>query len=413
VEANEFMEIIQIDHIIDDVESNDGHKYILVVTDVFTRKSWFLPSKTLLAQEVYQLLLSYEFSAFFFPKNIYSDLGSAFQSDLDKILCETLKINHKFSLPSRKGSSGQVENRNKTAENIIRKFISQFDQSNWPNFCWTASYAYNKSFNFTHHFTPDFLVFAKEPFSVVDLAIESPPKSFDQHSRELVSDLSNAWKIASKTIKSENLKAQQQRSSSLQFKPQPFTKGDLVLLKSNAKWQDKSLSSKFLSKHIGPFEVDNVDDHNHAFLRITKSKIIKFHFDDLVSYSGTAVPFPQGCFTPELGEIIPVKIPAVRGPLTNEKFSKSSAKKNFDIKTIVGQRVSVKFRPSDVEYSKGLVIGYDSNLKHNLIFYDVPTVDIDPSEDYYKCYLFPTPISSKTDKWSLLECDQSHSNPQK
>jgi len=39
VEANEFMEIIQIDHIIVDVESNDGHKFKLVATDVFTRKS--------------------------------------------------------------------------------------------------------------------------------------------------------------------------------------------------------------------------------------------------------------------------------------------------------------------------------------------------------------------------------------
>src|SRR5215471_15869728 len=51
--ANEPFEILEMDHIIVNVESKNGFKYILVVVDKFSKKSWFLPSKTLTAIETF------------------------------------------------------------------------------------------------------------------------------------------------------------------------------------------------------------------------------------------------------------------------------------------------------------------------------------------------------------------------
>ena len=83
IEPNEPFEILEIDHITINVLSKNGFKYILVVTDKFSRKSWFLPCKTLTATETFNLLFNHVFSQFFFPKFIFTDNGTEFNNELD------------------------------------------------------------------------------------------------------------------------------------------------------------------------------------------------------------------------------------------------------------------------------------------------------------------------------------------
>ena len=165
--STEPFEILEMDHIIVNVKSNNNFNYILVVTDVFSRKSWFLPSVTLESTEVFKLLFIHIFSQFFFPKNIYSDLSKSFNNELDQLICEATGIKHSYTLPYTKGHTAAVENRNKVVEMIITKFVEKYDQSNWDEYCWTAAYAYNKSVSLSSY-SPDHLIFGREPYNVLD-----------------------------------------------------------------------------------------------------------------------------------------------------------------------------------------------------------------------------------------------------
>ena len=86
VVSNEPFDILEIDHVTVNVTSKNGFKYILVVTDKFSRKCWFLPCKTMTATETFQLLFNHVFSQFFFPKQIFTDMGTEFNNELDELI---------------------------------------------------------------------------------------------------------------------------------------------------------------------------------------------------------------------------------------------------------------------------------------------------------------------------------------
>ena len=83
-----------------------------------------------------------------------------------------------------------------------------------------------------------------------------------------------------------------------------------------------------------------------------------------------------------------------------EKLLPDRKKKDFNLKTIVGHRVAA-YWPSTKKFHDGTVIGYNTDLTHNLIFYDEPTLNIPISCDFYKAFLFPVSATSKVEKWSL------------
>ncbi|HYN44601.1 MAG TPA: hypothetical protein VER35_01245, partial [Candidatus Limnocylindrales bacterium] len=114
---------------------------------------------------------------------------------------------------------------------------------------------------------------------------------------------------------------------------------------------------------------------------------------------GNLKPFPPSSFTPTLSEIIPIPIPP-RMKKVNEKLLPDRKKKELNLKSLVGHRISA-YWPSTKLYHDGTVIGYNSDLTHNLVFYDQPTIDVPQSCDYYKAFLFATTATSKVEKWSL------------
>src|SRR4029079_4112446 len=171
--------------------------------------------------------------------------------------------------------------------------------------------------------------------------------------------------------------------------------GDLVIIKRNI--FDKELNKKLLSKNIGPYEVV-ASDVNNIPLHIPLLDTQIFHQDDIDAYKGPLKPFPPHLFTPLLSEIIPIPI-LPRMKKANEKLLPDRMKE-LTLKSIVGRRISA-YWPSTKSNYDGTVIGYNTELTHNLVFYDTPTIDMIASCDYYKAFLFPSSPNSRVEKWSL------------
>jgi predicted GNAT family acetyltransferase len=177
------------------------------------------------------------------------------------------------------------------------------------------------------------------------------------------------------------------------FKPK-----DLIILKRED--GERGVNPKLLSRNLGPFEVVSVDNNNIT-IQLTPLETLVIHQDKIGHYTGPLKPFPTNYFTPNLSEIILLPIPE-RKKEEKVRLLPDSRKKEFDLKSIVGKKVN-HYWPSVKKWYSGTIIGYNKDLTHNLIYYDEPTLDVIPSCDFYKVFLFKSSKSPKVDTWSLIQ----------
>ena len=239
-----------------------------------------------------------------------------------------------------------------------------------------------------------------KPFTPIDLIFSTSHKlnNIKNEFKYKLTNIEKAWKIVSEAAREQAEKMQLSRTEYFnQHKIPIFKPKDLIILKRN--YFDKDLNHKLLYKNIGPFEVVSSDENNIT-IQLTPLETVVVHQNDIDIYKGSHKPFPPNHFTPLLTEIIPIGIPS-RNPPDHEKLIPDKFKKDYNIKSIVGKRISL-YWPSFKKYFSGTIIGYNTKLTHNLIFYDLPTLDLIESCDYYKAFLFKSTPDSKLDKWSLL-----------
>eukprot|EP00253_Pinus_taeda_P002632 PITA_02632 len=148
-------------------------KYILVCNDYVTK--WVEAKALLVATENLVVNFLYEdiFTHFGVPREIVTDQGSQFTSNLMEKLMEEYKTKHRKSTPYHPQANGQVESTNKVLESIITKTV-HLQRRDWAKRLPEASWAYRTTWRNTTGHSPYELVYGKE----VLLPIEFQVKTF-------------------------------------------------------------------------------------------------------------------------------------------------------------------------------------------------------------------------------------------
>ena len=150
--------------------TSQGNKYILVITDLFTKWVKAFPLKDTTAITLATAMLNEVVCRYGVPSCIHSDQGANLCSNVVYSLCELLGIATTKTSAYHPEGNGQVERFNRTLQSILAKTIHD-NQDNWDSQLPKALFAYRTAVHETTGFTPFHLTFARSPQLPVDLML--------------------------------------------------------------------------------------------------------------------------------------------------------------------------------------------------------------------------------------------------
>ena len=271
--------------------SNHGNKYILVVTDYFTRWVEGYPMANAETTTIVDLFITNFICRFGVPRQIHTDQGRQFESGLFKELCRKLSIDKTRTTAFRPQSDGLVERFNRTLEDILSKYINK-NQKDWDEQLPFALMAYRSSVQETTKFSPSLLMLGREVELPIDIIYGTHPQHSEfsvknKATNDYVDKLQNQmWKVHEKA-KSNILKASgnQKRQYDVKYYQNKYKVGDAVWLHTFNRTKYKS--PKLQRNWDGPyFIVAVLSDLIYKIQKSTLSKSQVIHHDRLKPYYG-------------------------------------------------------------------------------------------------------------------------------
>ena len=164
--ANRPLEVLAVDFVKLDV-AQGGIEYALVMTDVFTKFSQVVATKSQDATVVAQVLIEHWFRRYGVPERIHTDQGRQFESKLIESLCELYGIKKSRTTAYYPAGNGQCERFNKTLIRML-SLLPEREKKRWPSHLSAVTEAYNTTPHCTTGTSPYYLMFGREPKLPVD-----------------------------------------------------------------------------------------------------------------------------------------------------------------------------------------------------------------------------------------------------
>ena len=147
-----------------------GHRYILTVTDYFTKWVEIFPVKDQTAITCAQILLNEVISRYGCPLSIHSDQGRCYESEIFKELCKLLEIRKTRTSPRNPKCNGQTERFNRSIISMIKSYL-RGEQTDWDVNLGCLAGAYRASPHESTGLTPNLLMLGREvrlPFEITN-----------------------------------------------------------------------------------------------------------------------------------------------------------------------------------------------------------------------------------------------------
>jgi len=234
-------------------KSRAGHRFMLVVSDYATKYPEVFPLRTIGAKQVATCLIEL-FSRVGFPREILTDCGTNFTSNLLKQVYQLLSIKGLKTTPFHPQTDGLVERFNQTLKNMLRKFINETG-SDWNQWMPYLLFAYREVPQASTGFSPFELLYGHNVRGPLSLLKENWAGVKEEGEEQDVASFVVAMheKLQRMTnLAQEHMAEAQQKQKSWYDKSartRSFVPGQQVLVML------PTVSSKLLAKWQGPFEI--------------------------------------------------------------------------------------------------------------------------------------------------------------
>jgi len=232
LKASQPLELVCIDYL--GVEESTGrYANILVITDVFTKYAWAIPTKNQSAITTAKAMFDHFLAHYGFPLRIHSDQGRNFEGKIIKQLCKLTGTNKSRTTPYHPMGNGVTERFNRSLLGMLRT-LSDENKANWKSSITGLVHAYNSTVHDSTGYSPFFLMFGRKPRLPIDVLfhLNSAQQETDYvtYIANLKDRLVHTYDICSRRLE-KSAKANKKRYDRKSRGAVP-TIGDWVLLKN-------------------------------------------------------------------------------------------------------------------------------------------------------------------------------------
>ena len=224
------LDIVAIDILSGLPTTKDGNKYILVITDYFTKwsEAYALPDAE--ASTCIRAIYDNFCARFGLPRQLHSDLGANFESKLFKELCLLVGTDKSHTSGFRAQSDGQAERTTRSLLQMLKATANDRPED-WPQRLPTLMAAYRMTVHKTIGMTPNMAMFGREVILPASLIARPPEEQlgpkipFVQNFRDTLRDAHRRVQEATNSMARTQKLYYDKRSHKLHFK-----QGQLVWL---------------------------------------------------------------------------------------------------------------------------------------------------------------------------------------
>ncbi|UYV63748.1 hypothetical protein LAZ67_2005487, partial [Cordylochernes scorpioides] len=231
--------------------SDKGNRWIIVCTDYLTKYAIAkaLPSGT--AAEIATFILEEVILKHGAPREIITDRGRAFMSQMFKEVTSRCKISHLFTTAYHPQTNGLTERLNKTLGDMLSMYVDA-EQRDWDSVLPYVIFAYNTAQQGSTRFSPFFLVHGREAETLLDVLLPYEDETSDHDfGGQMVTKAEEARQLARIHI----LRAQENNKYHYDqvHRSVEYRVGDLVWVFTPVR--KTGFSEKLLKKYFGPYKI--------------------------------------------------------------------------------------------------------------------------------------------------------------
>ena len=149
-------------------------RYILVISDLYTKYAVAVPLKDMTAKTVATTLDEDWILKFGAPDTLHTDQGTNFNSEVMKDICHVLMIDKTWTSPYHPQGNGQVERFNRGIADTISKYCAEKPHE-WDLYLPHVNFVYNTTVHRTLSTTPFSMMYGRESQYPTDLFYPKPP----------------------------------------------------------------------------------------------------------------------------------------------------------------------------------------------------------------------------------------------
>lgn len=231
----------------------DTYPYLLVMTDLFSRYGWAVPTKDQTAETTVKALWTAVVQHWGFPEQLLSDRGAAFESELVAQFCQLYGCRKIRTTPYRPQGNGACERFNQTVLSLLGS-LGEDQQRRWPDHLPMLLQAYNNTAHNSTGLTPFFVMcgrHARLPVDVITGAeVLRPRMDLDGWVRHHHDQLRRAYSQVEARTQHQQRRDKQRYDK--RAKDIPLMDGERVLLRNFRRRDQGKLAPRWQSK---PFVV--------------------------------------------------------------------------------------------------------------------------------------------------------------
>ncbi|XP_064087495.1 uncharacterized protein LOC135202170 [Macrobrachium nipponense] len=259
-----------------------GHKYILTVIDMATRYPEAVALRNIDTVSVAEALMEI-FCRLDIPKEILSDRGTQFKSDLMSEINKLLCIKAIYTSPYHASCNGMVERMNGTLKNMLKK-ICMDNPNEWDKYINVVLFAYREIPNDSLKFSPFELLYGRNvrgPLSILlelvsNNSIDGELTTSYQYIINLRDKLQSMAEVAVNNAKVSAKKYKEYFDQKTSSRKSKVNDEVLVMLPNS--------SNKFLMQWKGPYVITDVHSNGVDYYVKVGNRLKLYHANMLKTY---------------------------------------------------------------------------------------------------------------------------------